>query len=93
MPYMLSGLLSSSNLQPQKLFRKVYRTRTEVCGFFYAQFYPRNGFLFISYLVANEKSAISRKETTRAIGEYLKLELDRTLQRCRAVVFELNRTT
>lgn len=65
------------------------RTRTEVCGFLYAQFYPESGFLFVSYLVASEKSATSRKETTHALGEYLKADLRDSLQRCRGVVFEL----
>jgi hypothetical protein len=67
----------------------VAKTRTGVCGFFYGQFYPKSGFLFVSYLVADEQTATSRKDTTRKIGEYLKRELRRTLQGCRAVVFEL----
>lgn len=56
-----------------------------VCGFCSAQFFPRNGTLFFSYLVADESGV------TEKIAAHFRRIFRRELRTCTAIAFELQR--
>ena len=60
----------------------IVKNESAVRSFFYADFHPASGLLFVDYLVSCEP------EATQAICRYLKRELGRTLRECRGIVFE-----